>query len=288
MADYPTINSSTYAGKHAGAYIAAALKQASTLEFVTVRENVDYKEVVTKLTGANLVADRSCDFTKAGSLTTDEVILYVEPFQINMDICKSVLLSDWNGEMQDDFVAYSASYLASSIADSAEFSFWQGDTATSGQFNAISKTGMVSLDNEGGAGVAYSASNIIANLQALAAGIPANVYGKDDLYIYMNKKTYRYYISAISALGAFPFNHMGQYTPEFEGISIAVVDGMADNEMYAGQKSNIFFGTSLSSDLTSVKVMDMEDIDGSDNIRLVAKWTAGCTVGVAGDWTVID
>ena len=101
----------------------------------------------------------------------------------------------------------------------------------------------------------------------------------------MNKKTYRLYISAISALSAFPFNHMGAYTPEFEGTKIAVCAGIADNVMYAGEKSNAFFGTSLNSDLTEVKVLDMENLDGSNNVRLVAKWTAGVQVGVASDFT---
>ena len=132
-----------------------------------------------------------------------------------------------------------------------------------------------------------SAANIIANLGTLVADIPAAVYMKDDLYIYMNKKTYRFYISAISALSAFPFNHMGQYTPEFEGIKIAVVSGMADNIMYAGTKSNIFFGTSTSLDMdyNEVKVLDMSDLDGSQNVRLVSRWTAGVAVGVDSDFT---
>ena len=132
---------------------------------------------------------------------------------------------------------------------------------------------------------AYTAANIIANLQTLVGDIPANVYGKEDLYIYMNKKTYRKYIAAISALSAFPFNHMGAYTPEFEGVSIAVCPGVADTHMWAGTKSNVFFGTSLNSDLTAVKVLDMSELDGSNNVRMVAKWTAGVQTGVASDFT---
>lgn len=276
-----TITSSSYAGEHAGAYISAALRQASSLDYMTIRENVNYKEVVNKVAGSNLVKDRSCDFTEnSATLTLTESVLHVEPFQINIDVCKSTMLSDWSYSKQDDFVAYATSYLASSIADSVEYSIWQGTTATSGQFDKLA-TGSMTASS---ASAAYSAANIVANLQTLAADIPSNVYGKDDLYIYMNKKTYRFYISAISALSAFPFNHMGQYTPEFEGIKIAVVDGMADNVMFAGQKSNVYFGTSLNSDLTAVKVLDMEDLDGSDNIRMVAKWTAGVQVGVASDF----
>jgi len=277
-----TITSSSYAGKHAGAYVNAALKTAASLEYMTIRENVNYKEVLNKVAGANLVKDASCDFTEnSATLTLTESVLFVEPFQINIDVCKTTMISDWAYEQQDDFVAYAMGYLSDSIADSVEHSIWQGTTGTSGQFDKLA-TGSMTASS---ASAAYTAANIIANLGTLVADIPANVYGKEDLMIYMNKKTYRFYISAISALSAFPFNHMGQYTPEFEGISIAVCPGIADNVMYAGAKSNAFFGTSLNSDLTAVKVLDMENLDGSNNVRMVAKWTAGVQVGVASDFT---
>ena len=277
-----TITSSSYAGKHAGLYVNAALNMAKSLEYMTVRENVNYKEVINRVSGANLVKDASCDFTEnSATLTTNEQVLFVEPFQINIDVCKSTMISDWSYEQQDDFVAYAMTYLSDSIADSVETSIWQGSTGTSGQFDALSSSGMASSS----ASAAYTAANIVANLQTLAGDIPSGVYGKDDLYIYMNKATYRYYISAISALSAFPFNHMGQYTPEFEGIKIAVCPGVATNTMWAGTKSNAFFGTSLSSDLTEVNVLDMADLNGSNQIRMVARWTAGVQVGVPADFT---
>tara|TARA_R100000458_G_C8278343_1_gene254396 strand:- start:1173 stop:2036 length:864 start_codon:yes stop_codon:yes gene_type:complete len=280
-----TITSSSYAGEHAGLYISPALKQAKSLEYITIRENVNYKEVVNKVVGADLVKDGTCAFNEqSASLTLTESVLEVEQFQVNLDVCKKTLLSDWAYAQQDDFVAYATSYLATSIADSVENSIWQGNTSTSGQFNKIA-TGSMTSSSAGGAFISGSGTgNIITELGTLASNIPTAVYGTEDLYIYMNKKTYRLYLSAISALSAFPFNHMGQYTPEFEGIKIAVCPGIADNVMYAGQKSNIFFGTSLSSDLTEISVLDMANLDGSQNVRMVARWTAGVQVGVASDF----
>lgn len=176
-------------------------------------------------------------------------------------------------------------YLADSIASSVETSIWQGTTGTSGQFDKISATGMVAESSTGvGAQGFYGPAKIIGELGDLMAAVPSAVYGAEDLYIYMSARTYRDYISAISALSAFPFNHMGQYTPEFEGTKIAICPGIEDDVMYAGRKSNIFFGTSLQSDLTEVRVLDMADLDGSDNIRMIAKWTAGVQVGVPGDF----
>ena len=281
-----TITSSTYAGKHAGAYINAALRGADSLEYATVRDAVNYKEVINTLANTNLVKDATCGFDEQSSaLTLTENVLEVEQFQINQDICRKTLLSDWSYAQEDDFVAFAMSYSAGVIADSIEGAFWAGNTSTSGQFNGITTSHSGSM-TASSASAAYTAANIIANLGTLVADIPAAVYMKDDSYIYMNKKTYRFYISAISALSAFPFNHMGQYTPEFEGIKIAVVSGMADNIMYAGAKSNIFFGTStaLDMDYNEVKVLDMADLDGSQNVRMVSRWTAGVAVGVDSDF----
>ena len=278
-----TITNSTYAGEHAGLYISAALKQARTMEFLTIRENINYKEVVNKVAGADLIKDRTCNFNEqSATLTLTESVLEVKPLQVNIDICKKTMLSDWSGQQEGDFVAYATSYLAASIADATELAIWQGPAGGTGSFAGIDATGMATST----ASAAYSADNIIANLGTLVADIPANVYMADDLYIYMNKKTYRFYINAISALSAFPFNNMGQYEPVFEGVKIAVVAGLQDNVMYAGQKSNFYFGTSLSSDLTEIRVLDMANLDGSDNIRLVAKYTAGVQVGVAADWVI--
>jgi len=281
-----TITSSSYAGRHAGIYVNAALKTAASLEYMTIRENVSYKEVINNVAGANLVKDATCSFTEnSATLTLTEQVLQVEPFQINLDVCKremtASMLQDWSGENEDDFVAFAMTYLSDSIADSVETSIWQGSTGTSGQFDGISATGMVADSSTGiGAAGTYAASNIILELGNLVAAVPSSVYGKEDLYIYMSPKTYRFYINAISALSAFPFNHMGQYTPEFEGVKIAICPGVEDDVMYCGQKSNLFFGTSLSSDLTEIKVLDLENITGGNEVRLVAKWTAGVQVGV--------
>jgi hypothetical protein len=289
---------SNYSGEHAGQYIAAALKSATSLEYLNVLENVKFKRNITKVAGADLVRNASCDFSDSGTLTLTERSLNPKELQINVDLCKKDLLADWqaaqmragahNRDMSGDFTAFVMSYLSGTIADAVEGSIWSGADTTTGQFEGFltGTTGLFAGDASVGtdsASAAYDASNVIANIQGLVAAIPAQVYTKEDLYIYMNAKTYRFYISAISALSAFPFNHMGQYTPEFEGVKIAVCQGMPDNQMVAAQKSNLFFGTDLISDHSEIRMLDMSDLDGSDNIRVVAKFTAGVQHGIGAD-----
>jgi hypothetical protein len=293
---------SNFKGDHAGQYISAALKSAKTLDYLTVLENVKYKRNITKVVGAGLVKDATCDFNDQGTLTLTEKVLTPDNLQINVDLCKGDLLADWqalqmtaganNNGMSNDFSAFVMSHLAETIANSTENDCWTGTGATDGQFEGFltGTTGMYALDapTTSSASAAYTAGNIVANLQTLVADIPANIYAKasEDLYIFMNPKTYRFYISAISTLGYInQYNMTESYQPYFEGIKIAVVGGISDNMMVAAEKSNQFFGTDLLSDATQISMLDMAKLDGSDNIRVVCKYSAGVQTGVASDIT---
>ena len=69
----------------------------------------------------------------------------------------------------------------------------------------------------------------------------------------------------------------------FDGVKIFVANGLADNYMVAAEKSNLYFGTSLLSDLQEVKVLDMSEIDGSQNVRIVMRLLAGVQYGIGSD-----
>ena len=298
----PTITSN-YSGKVFGEYISAALKEAKSLEGLTVLENIKYKENIRKMAGASLVVDATCDFADAGTLTMTEAVLEPKNLQINVDLCKGKLLSGWEAEEMKagsfnrtapTFDQYVLSYFGELIADSVEGSIWSGAAANAGEFEGFltGTTGafavngnVVQTDNDGGAGTAYTADNIIDNLQTLVAAIPSNVYGRDDLRIYMNMKSYRFYISAISTLGYVnAYNMNGDYVPVFEGITIQPCPGMPDDTLVAAEKSNLFYGTDLISDMgASMKMLDMSNLDGSDNLRVVAKFSGGCQVGIGAE-----
>ena len=303
----PTITSS-FSGKAAGFYISAALKEAKSLEYLTMIENVKYKSNIQKQAAASVLADATCDFTAAGTLTMTENVLEPKLLQINMDICSENLLSSWESlQMRAgagapppaSFDDYVISYMAGVIADGTEGGIWTGTAAGAGSFQGFVGTGgyllaaqdatVVQVDNDGGAGTAYTAANIIANLQDLTAAIPAAVYVKEDLHIYMSPKTFRLYISAVSTLGYINAYSMNKdYDAVFEGVKIAVCPGMRNDTMVAAQKSNLFYGTDLLSDSTRINLLDLSQIDGSQNIRLVARYSSGVKQGIGSDIVFID
>jgi hypothetical protein len=299
---------SNFSGKAAGFYISAALKEAKSLEYLTMIENIKFKSNIQKQALSGVLADATCNFTGAGTLALTEAVLEPKNLQVNLDLCKSTLLDSWEAlQMRAgagapppaSFDDYVISYMAGVIADGTEGGIWTGTAAGAGSFQGFVGTGgyllaaqdgtVVQVDNDGGAATAYTAGNIIANLQDLTAAIPTTVYVKEDLHIYMSPKTFRLYISAVSTLGyinAYSMNK--EYDAVFEGVKIAVLPGMKNDAMVAAQKSNLFFGTDLLSDATRITILDMAALDGSDNMRLVARYSSGVKQGIGSDIVLID
>jgi hypothetical protein len=292
---------SNFAGKAAGFYISAALNQANSLDYLTLIENIKYKSNIQRMAGSSLIANASCDFTDAGTLALTENVLTPKNLQINLDLCKSTLLDSWEAlQMRAgagapppaSFDDYVISYMGEIIANGVEASVWSGAAATGGQFEGFltATTGIFAVDgtvNSSTASGAYTAANIIANLQTLTADMATDISAvlrKDDLHIYMSPKTYALYVSAVSTLGYVnAYNMNGDYAPVFEGYKIAVCNGMPNDQLVAAEKSNLFFGTDLLGDQTRISLMDMAALDGSDNMRLVARYSGGVQLGIGAD-----
>jgi len=298
---------SNYAGKAAGFYISQALRQATSMEFLTMIENIKFKSNIQKMDATSMVQDASCNVNLDGTLTMTEAVLEPTNLMVQTDLCSKTLLESWEAlQMRAgagapppaSFDDYVISYIGEVIADATEYSIWAGNGATNGQFTGFVQGAVgrlvvdgtvVDVVNAGGAGVEYTSTNILANLQACTAAIPTAVYSKEDLYIYMSPKSYRVYIQMISALTGTPWGNMNdKYYPIFEGIKIAVCTGMANDVLVAAEKSNLFFGTDLVSDQTNINLLDMSQLDGSSNLRLVCRYSGGTQVGIGADVVLVS
>ena len=60
----------------------------------------------------------------------------------------------------------------------------------------------------------------------------------------------------------------------FDGVQVFLAQGMADNTMLMAQKSNLWFGTGLLNDQQVVKTLNMGDLDGSQNVSGIMRFTA--------------
>jgi hypothetical protein len=296
---------SSYAGSFAGEYIAAALLSGATLNNggITIKPNVKFKEVIKKVaTDSNVIKDATCDFTDTATITLTERILQPEEFQVNLELCKKDFHSDWEAvqmgysafdNLPPAFSDFLIAHTAGLVAEKTEQNIWKGATANAGEFNGLVTLATADATVIDVVGTSVTAANVIAELGKVVDAIPSALYGKEDLYLYVSQNVARAYVRALggfgaSGLGANGVNAEGTQwwnngALSFDGVKIFVANGLADNYIMAAQKSNLFFGTGLLSDHNLVKLLDMADLDGSDNVRVVMRFTAGVQYGIGSD-----
>lgn len=289
----------TYAGEFSGKYIAAALLSADTLDKgnITVMPNVKFKSVIQKASTDDIVKDASCDFqTGQGTLTLTEAILQPEEFQVNMDICKKDLHDSWEAEnmgfssfdnLAPNFADFVLAHVASKVADRTEKNIWSGSTAVSGQFDGFETLLAADAALPAGqelTGAAVTNLNVQEFLGDVVDAIPTAVYGSEDLIIYAASDVIRAYTRALGGFtalggGANGYENKGNNQVLgnlfFDGIPVVAARGANAGTIIAAEKSNLFFGTGLLSDLNEVRVIDMAENDGSQNVRIVMRFTAG-------------
>lgn len=296
----------TYSGEFAGKYIAAALLSAPTLDKggITIHPNVKYKQVIQKVATDDIVKNATCDFTATSTVTLTEKVLAPEEFQVNLQLCKKDFHSTWQSMemgygafdvLPKSFADYLIAYAAEKVAAAMETTIWTGANATAGQFDGIAVQIAADADLPSAqevTGTTVTASNVITELGKIVDALPARLYGKEDLTLYVSNNIYRAYVRALggfaaSGVGANGFDNKGTNQVidaiYFDGVKVFMANGLAANTAILTQVSNLHFATGLLSDLNQVKVLDMSDLDGSENVRVIMRFTADAKYGFASD-----
>ena len=293
----------TYAGEFAGTYVSAALLSGKTLaeNLITIKPNIKFKEVMKKVATTDLVKDATCDFDPTSTLTLTERILQPEEFQVNLQLCKKDFRNDWEAvsmgfsaydNLPPSFADFLIAHAADKVAQKMEQNIWNGTNANAGEFDGFKTTLLADADViDVGAG-AVTSTNVVAELGKIVDVIPSAIYGSEDLFIYVSSNIYRAYVRALggfaSNVGAAGTDNKGTQwfnggALTYDGINVVLASGLASNTAVAAQKSNLFFGTGLLNDQNEVKVIDMADIDGSQNVRVVMRFTAGIQHAIGSD-----
>jgi hypothetical protein len=296
----------TYAGEFAGKYIAAALLSAPTLEKggITIMPNVKFKQVIKRVATDDIIRNATCDFDPTSTITLTEKILQPESFQVNLQLCKTDFRSDWDAiqmgysafdVLPKSFADFLIAHAAEKVAAGMETSIWRGVNATAGQFAGI----MTQLSTDAAlpagqkiAGTTVDATNVITQLGLMIDALPSALYGKEDLTLYVSNNIYRAYVRALggfaaAGVGANGYDNKGtnQVLNDlyFDGVRIFLANGLASNTALLAQTSNLFFATGLMNDMNEVRVIDMAENDGSQNVRVILRFTADVKYGFASD-----
>ncbi len=199
------------------------------------------------------------------------------------------------------FSDFLISHVAGLVAEKTEQNIWAGVNANAGEFDGF--TVLMAADADvndaaNGSETAFTSSNINSLLGNIVDSIPNAIYGKEDLNIYLPPVAYQAYVRSLggfgaSGLGAAGYENKGNQwynmgnALSYDGIKVVLAPGMPADHAVAGQKSNFYFGTGLLSDHNEVKVLDMADLDGSQNVRVVMRFTSGIQYGIGSDLVLL-
>jgi hypothetical protein len=299
----------TYAGEKMQGFISAALLSANTLDAggITVKPNVKFREVIKVLSTDDILKDASCDFTATSTVTLTERYLDPKEFQVNVQLCKADFRSDWDAismglsahdSLPPSFQDYLVAYMAGKVAEKMEKTIWNGADANEGEFDGLIALATADADVIDVAGASIgaggvTADNVIDELGKVVDAIPQEIYGKEDLKLYVAPNVARAYVRALGGFGANGLGGSGTgaqgtqwYTNgalSFDGVSIFMSNGIPSNYILAAQTSNLMYGCGVFNDKNEVKVIDLADIDGSQNVRVVMRMAATVNYGIGSE-----
>lgn len=314
MATTVTINSS-YAGLASAEYfqdIFLSLQSLSNGMFKVV-PNIEGKQVVRTilLSGVN-VADGTCDFAPTGTVAYNERVIEPELFQIQKTICKKDFLSSWSaGEMlpganlgmpSSPVDALITATLGESMQQ-IERNLYSGDTANAGEFTGVET--LLALDAALPAaqevtGTTVTALNVVDEIGKVIDATPDALRDQAGFHIgvasnvfyklvrsqggFMTKEFGTDGVTQIGGAGVDNKGvswYAGGDVIMFEDIPVIKCSGMTSNVMLATYTDNFWFGTSLESDLQTIKTLDMENLDLSLNINFSGRYLAAVQYGSA-------
>jgi len=282
-----------FAGEKASGYLYPAILAANTIGsgIVTTHENVKYKLNVRNLATTGFLANATCEFTSTGEVALSDVVLEPKELQVNIELCKANFRTQWESlemrgaitgqEIPASFQEFFIQKNLELIAKDFEVAIWQGTTG-GGSFEGLQAKLAANGDVVDVSGTTLSASNIIAELGKVYDAIPDEVYVAEDVKIIIPISAAKFYQQALAAVGS-DAGYLAQSTVgakplNYQGIDLVVANGLGANKMIAARTSDLHFGTNVLTDLAELRVIDMAETDGSDNVRFVARMTGGTQV----------
>jgi hypothetical protein len=290
-------NTTTFAGRFAGEYIKAAFYANETLQHVTVKENIEFKQVVKRINDNVTFANATCAFSPTGTVNLTERILTLKKLQFQQEICLNEFNDSWeardvqNGTLGTALTEGLISTMLAGIAQKNEDLVWTGSGANAGEYDGLLQ--LIGTDADGdinfvASPVTIDSTNVFAKIQALIAAAPIGLKKATERpIIYMSQDVWEAYMYANAAAGNGWYTYAGpEVQRSFMGLyNIAVCPGMPASTMVMAQPSNLWFGTNLVNEWNTIQVVDMTQW-AEDNVRFSAKFFAGTQYGVGADIAV--
>lgn len=295
-------------------------------DYVTQLDGISNKAVVTGATVADPIALSDCEWNDGDNVTLDERTLTLTDLAVNESLCRKTILPYWNsvkGSRNSDWASpefrnFVLATVAAKVAEGVENQIWGGKDYTSTNMvgllsndGVIDSSGFAASTLSGATTVTITAPTAVNCIQQFntvhtkAATSKPAILTKADLAFYVGPTTFAYYQQALAGAGGSGFVNAASadaYTTgqgynglvsnqnlsslTFMGIPVLRCPGITDTAIVLAEKSNLFVGSNLRTDYTSVEYIPYYQYSGSDHVRVAMRFGLGTQVGTPADVVV--
>ena len=294
-----TTNISTnYVGEVAGQYIAEMIKEANTISenLVTVLPNVVSPQFVRKIETATGFVDYACGWAPAGSVTLSERQLAPKKIKQDLELCKEDFRQLWTS-IEMGFSAHNDKLpsteqeaillsLGKDVARKVDVDIWEGD-GLAGNFDGLIPALVLDADVvDVATPIAITSANVEAEVGKFLDTIADELFGADGMVYGVSTNVIRALKRAYGTQARANGTFLQPSEFDFEGTILTEIKGLNANTMVAYNKEQVFFGTSLLSDLNEIKIKDMDESDLSGIVRMKMVMTGGVQYAFGGEITL--
>lgn len=288
---------SAFVGTAATEFISPAILNANTIknEYVTIHVNVKYKfNLLLASMSDNLIQADGCSFNAQGDITLTEKVLTPVHLKVNEEFCKTALESQWtsvqmtagslNSNLPASFRAFLDQTLQDKVSSQIEEMIWEGKTTGStGQYiskpylkltNGLFTRALADGSTRRITGVAIDSSSAIVEIGKVYDRISDTIFDDPTLKIFVSRKVFRAYQAALPAtyVANSNFDITKPQPTMYKGLPLVFV-GLSNSHIIASAKKNLHVGTDLTGDFLEYRLLDMSELDGSDNIRIKMRFS---------------
>jgi len=303
-----------YTEENAAQLVASSVLGAKTATLIKAQGNVmvgvKSAETINIMdTDAFFQDGSSCGFNASGTTTFTQRTVTVGKIKVNEALCPKDLEAKYlqkalpAGSSYDStvFAGEYSNRKAQKIAAQLETAIWQGDSASAnGNLNKFD--GFIKLIAAASASVVHAntttyygtplaasagitTSNVVAVIDAVYKGLPAEIVAADDATIFVGMDVFRTYTIALKNANLFAYTFDGKADSEMmlpgTTIKVVAVQGLnGTSKIYGARLSNMFLGTDL---LNEEERFELFYAKEADQVRFVAEFKFGVNFAFPGE-----
>jgi hypothetical protein len=226
----------------------------------------------------------NCGWSSSGDTTFTVAPLTVSQLKVNQSLCLQELNTVWLGQYLNSgsynenvpfeqaivdlqtkqIKRYNEDLLWNASSASTSFSGFKELLANTA--GVVELTGQTALCSVTGSSTVQQAYNVLAQVDNIINAFDRNIYGREDLVIFMSQAQFKCYLVAIRNVNNFHFSEptLGQVYEVFHpqtNIKVVGVPGLNGSNLIAGSAQQYFLvGTDLMSDEDSYRMWWSQDL----------------------------